>query len=379
MTSDPKKTIGGYIILKPLLAAVAVLATFGIAEGVARLVRFVRVPPSAAVSPVSYNEPHDDYGYAAPHDSRHRAVKRSPDGSVCYDVSYRIDSFGRRSVGPAPQSPEARHLLLFGGSVTFGEGLDDVDTLQHHLASEMRSRAANDNTVTNYSVANNADTNYTIYNYGIYNYAFHGYGPAHALAKLESGELAAEVPSRRGVALFLLIPWHLSRVTGDTRAPWIYDSPYYYLDASAELQRAGSFRSGRPFTTSIYESLLALRSHSALVTALGIDLPLRVPESAVDLTGVILVDAARRYREAFEGDFWVVFHPSWNLYHADQERQRTQLVAILDEAGVKSLDHAADSMDPEDVVDPDCDLHPSGHFNKRYANQLIEDLAPHLE
>jgi hypothetical protein len=54
-------------------------------------------------------------------------------------------------------------------------------------------------------------------------------------------------------------------------------------------------------------------------------------------------------------------------------------VAILSAAGVKSLDHAEDSMDAADVVDPDCDLHPSGRFNRRYAARLREELAPHLK
>lgn len=135
------------------------------------------------------------------------------------------------------------------------------------------------------------------------------------LAQLESGELPVQILSRRGRALYLMIPEHVSRVTGDTRAFWAYRGPYYALDQGGVAHRR-SFETGRPFTTALYRRFLDLKRHSKFLTLIDLQLPPRIPEDALELTARV-----------------------------------------------------------DEQADPDCDHHPSGRLNAGLAAAIAADLG----
>lgn len=110
-----------------------------------------------------------------------RAVKRLRDGGVAFDVRYHIDAKGSRRVPGRPES--GPDWWLFGCSFTFGEGLEDDQTIAAHL---QRLRP-----------------DVRLFNFGIRNA-----GPSDALIhlrrKLESGER----PQR---CVYLFMSDHLRR------------------------------------------------------------------------------------------------------------------------------------------------------------------------
>ena len=292
-----------------------------------------------------------EYGYVLAGNRTLHAVKHMPDGGVCYDVTYRTDTFGRRPVqqGTDPSRP---HMILFGCSVTMGEGLDDPDTLAAKLDEALPG-------------------------YNIYNYGVHGYGPQHMLARLQSRMLPAEIVSDRGVALYVLLPVHISRAIGDTRAFWIYTSPYYTIDGDDTLVRHGSFDTGRPYTTRLYRSLTWLKAHSWFLSVLDVNLPLRLVDRDAQLTPRILEEARREYRAQFHGELYVVFHPTWARGNPETdhllELMRTELAA----AGVPVLDYSTDlGLTDDEVVNHACDLHPNGRLNAELAALLARDVGP---
>lgn len=288
------------------------------------------------------------YGYQLLPSNEHVAAKPSPNGETCYRAVYHTDRFRRRTVGTSPR-PGRPHLLLFGCSVTFGEGLNDYDTLQYKLAEELPD-------------------------VDVYNYAVHGWGPTHALAKLRSGELQKQIPAHSGSAVYVVIPAHLSRVIGDTRTYWLFDAPHYSLGTDGTVTGGLPFRQARPWRTRLYEALLAAKRHSWLLPAMHVELPLWHSDADVQLMAAVLAAARQSYREQFDGEFFVVFHPSWDLGAPGKRDLHDKLSRFLKERGVPILDHASSNQSMSDVINPECDWHPNAKLNQRLATQVADDL-----
>lgn len=335
-------------MLKLSLALVSVLLVVGAVEALIRLAeRGTQSPSYEALTELYDFLPNAEFGYVAAADTEHRAVKGIAGGEICYDVVYSTDRFGRRSTRESPPE-KASHLLLFGGSVTFGEGLNEEDLLQTHLSEQFASRS-------------------------VYNYALPGYGPSHALARMRSGALSPEIPSKQGSALYLLIPAHVDRVIGTTRTPWVYDSPHFVRNEAGGVSRMGTFRSARPWRTALYERFLAVRQASALLARLNAHLPPRISDDAMDLVVKVLGELRAEYRKQFRGELWVVLHPLWNPEHLHGQRVLEGLRLRLDEDGIPRLDYADYQELPEDRIG-DCDPHPSGILNARLAGWIARDL-----
>jgi hypothetical protein len=305
--------------------------------------------PTQEITPLYPIQSDVDLGYALTANTSHRAAKALADGTICYDVTYHTDQLGRRTLFQryAAGNP---HVILFGGSVTFGEGLADEDTLQFHLMQRLP-------------------------NHDIYNYAVHGYGPSHMLAKLESRTLSREIASNQGAAVYVLIPSHISRVIGDSRAFWIHDGPYYHFDARDELIRNGSFVTGRSMTTRTYQWFGDLKARSSFLRLINMDLPISIRIDALGLTARVLIESHNEYSELFDGTFHVLFHPTWNLDVSETANQHRLLRSMLLEAGVSVLDQAEAGLRPDEVILPGCDLHPNGRLNERLASALARELA----
>ncbi|MDH3663395.1 MAG: hypothetical protein OEU92_25830 [Alphaproteobacteria bacterium] len=95
----------------------------------------METPPSADVvflqpdseRPATYWRASDTLG-TLPSKGVHRARKADITGEVIYDVIYTIDADGFRQP-PKPGPEDGEHVYFLGGSATFGEGLNDDQTL----------------------------------------------------------------------------------------------------------------------------------------------------------------------------------------------------------------------------------------------------------
>jgi hypothetical protein len=300
------------------------------------------------LTPLYPTEEDPDLGWVLQAEISHRAIKALDSGRICYDVEYHTDAERRRTI-LQPHDPGRPHLLLFGGSTTMGEGLPDEQTLQFFLGRSLPDHA-------------------------VYNYAVHGYGPAHMLALLESGDLPEQVGSVTGRAIYVMIPEHVSRVTGDTRAFWTYPGPRY-ANSPDGVVRTGSFVNGRPYTTALYEAFLALKKHSKLLTLVNLELPPRISRGDVALAARVLIRSRDLYSDQFDGDFSVVLHPSWNREHPRSAEIHRWLGQHLSDAGVEVLDHSRQGpLRNDEKIDPECDQHPSGALNESLASAIAREL-----
>ena len=126
-----------------------------------------------------------------------------------YDVEYSIGSDGLR-VTPAAQAGETISgcILCFGGSYTFGEGVDDHDTMPYILG--------------------------TLQSLKVHNYGFHGYGPHQMLSAIQNGRVRC---SPR-LVIYQAIADHVARAAG--YASWDRHGPRYAMQ-NGRVVRSGHF------------------------------------------------------------------------------------------------------------------------------------------
>lgn len=140
---------------------------------------------------------------------------------LVYDVTYSIDANGLRIAPPVTPGSGERCILFFGGSFTFGEGVEDDTTTAYRVGQRLEGR------------------------YRIFNFGFHGYGPHQMLSALESG-LAKSISSCNArYVIYLVLVEHVQRPAG--LALWDLEGPRYLLAANG-VERDGSLfeNSGLP-------------------------------------------------------------------------------------------------------------------------------------
>lgn len=150
-------------------------------------------------------------GWALPADRSWPSAKYFGDELV-YRVTYTTDSHGLRKSGPV-RGPGDRCVLFFGGSVTFGEGVGDTETMPFRVG---------------------AQSGFHVLNFGV-----GGYGPHQMLAALESGRVRQVVDCDARFAIYQGINDHVARAAG--KRLWMQAGPRYRLDEAGVLRRDGSF------------------------------------------------------------------------------------------------------------------------------------------
>lgn len=208
--------------------------------------------------------------------------KKVRGGEVLYDVVYAFDEAGRRVVPAGPSFRAAKFLLFFGGSNTFGEGLEAEESLPYQTARHLPGVRA-------------------------YNYGYRGYGPQHLLAKLESTDLRAEVAEPEGLAVYVLPGFHLHRLLGTSRTMrWVDQLPYYRREGG-RLVRDGFFKTARP----VYSWAMSRIGGSRVLRRLGIAWPMRFTDSDRRLACTLFAQARDELAAQFASvDLVVALHPA---------------------------------------------------------------------
>jgi hypothetical protein len=257
---------------------------------------------------------------------------------VLYDVSYSFDGAGRRIVPEGEGPPYTRFLAFFGGSNTFGEGLEAEESLPYQTARHLRGVRA-------------------------YNYGYRGYGPQHLLAKLESRNLRAEIAEPEGLAVYVLPGFHLHRLVGSSQTlSWVDQLPYYRVE-EGRLVRDGFIQTARPF----YSWSMKRIGTSRLLRRLGIAWPPRFTDADRALACRLFEQAREELIQQFSRvDLVVALHPSgeaqdWGCFEA---------------FGIRTIDLRAAYAG---VAETELTIPGDGHVNARGNRLLGEALAGALE
>ena len=217
-----------------------------------------------------------------------RTARKLYKGNLSYQVTISINNHGYRIAPPyAPRHlTQSQSILFFGGSYSFGEAVNDHETMPYVTGLLTDGK------------------------YKIFNFAVHGYGPQHMLAAIEHEIVDAVVDIQPRYIIYQAIVDHVGRVAGHQR--WLDRGPQYILGEAGEVTYSGSFMQCKPS----HENCLTKRIHRNLkksfllqriwfhrISADDIDLFLKV----VDRSRQLL---AEKYPDA---EFHVIFWDQpWN-------------------------------------------------------------------
>lgn len=153
------------------------------------------------------------------HRSRKIAIPENGSREVVYDVVYNIDERGNRitPLDDLKTYRESNNAILFlGDSFTFGEGLNDNETLSYFLQKFSNRPALNT--------------------------GMHGYGTHQALRILEDNELYHSRTKDFDVTsiIYRALPDHVNRAAG--YSPWDNSGPCYKVNNFSQIEYKGSFQ-----------------------------------------------------------------------------------------------------------------------------------------
>ena len=231
----------------------------------------------AVTSNPTYYQPHPLLGYALQKNCQTRATKYY-DKKLLYDVTYTIDANGWRVV-PYISPDSATAVTFFGCSYTFGEGVNDNETLPYRFAEKSGDR-------------------FKVFNFGI-----HGYGPHQMLAILENELEKPALGARRPhYAIYQTLPHHVSRCTG--QSSWDQSGPKYVLDAQGEPIYTG------PFENLYRSNFMKIMNRSYAGRLWLATTPPSTPAD-IDLYVGIVKKSADLFHQRYGGEFYVLLWPGW--------------------------------------------------------------------
>jgi hypothetical protein len=141
-------------------------------------------------------------GWGPEHAGRYHAEKHDPKtGATIYDADYTIDSNLLRQTQSSTTGPT---IVFFGDSYTFGDGVNDADTLSQVFADSLNRKER------------------------VLNLAFTGYGPQQFLRELETGLFDAVIGSQPKLFIFVAAAWHAERTA--CKAYWTPFAPRFALE-----------------------------------------------------------------------------------------------------------------------------------------------------
>ena len=147
------------------------------------------------------------------------AIKKL-DGQLVYDARYTVGSDGLRIAPPVPANP-ALCIIMFGDSLTWGEGVNDQDTVAYRLGVLAGARAK------------------------VLNFAFTGYSAHQMLWLAQTGAVRAKAacdPQKPVLAIYETLPNNVGRVAG--LRGWDKYGPRYRLGLDGRLHYSGGFDRG---------------------------------------------------------------------------------------------------------------------------------------
>jgi hypothetical protein len=253
-----------------------------------------------------------------------------------------VDEYGRRITPVVNRENRDKYILFAGGSFTYGAGVEGNETLPYQVGAQTQS-------------------------YVPYNYGFHGWGPYDVLTRIRNYNLRAQIPERDGMMFYVLIGGHVNRVTGSMRTlAWKRNAPFFVRNNEGEFVRQGSFETGRPIITPLYEWL----RKSELLKLLNIDFPV-LSDRHFELAAAAIAAIRDQYMEQFpRGRFYLV-----QLVSNEEAARIVKKAADfgIETVVVGDLYGSGDTEDPRYYIAKE-DRHPSPLAYKEMADVIVEKL-----
>jgi len=265
---------------------------------------------------------------------------------VVFDVTYTVDEKGSRVTPATTKESTGRDLVFFGCSFTFGEGLEDDETIPNQVAKRAPG-------------------------WRVTNLAYPGQGPGHILARIEKPETINLFRGNEVKGVYVYIPSHIERVIGSMRitTTWARDFPYYDLSPMGEVEYRGTMRSGRPVLSRLYWWL----SKEPILRYFDVDVPEPLTDRHIELTTRVVQEFRDRWIAGLDKtSFTVVIFPTPVRARVPASR----FIPHLESKHIPYLDYSGrfNEMDIAQVWIPE-DHHPTAKAARLVAGWLAEDLG----
>jgi hypothetical protein len=181
-----------------LLVAASLALGLGLLEGAALLIEPQRIVKVSG----GLWAPRAELGWGAREPGRYHAERIDPKtGAAIYSADYTIDSNLLRQTKSCETGPA---MVFFGCSFTFGDGVNDAETMPQAFADLFDGRQR------------------------VLNLGYEGYGPQQVLRALETGAYDALIGPQPAYFVVLTAPWHAERTS--CKASFVRDAPRYALE-----------------------------------------------------------------------------------------------------------------------------------------------------
>lgn len=252
-----------------------------------------------------------------------------------------IDKESKRST-PNHSKDRLKHALFFGCSITFGEGVQDNETMSYYFQEISQE-------------------------YNSYNFGLSGHATNHMLARLQFKPLKSQVTEENGVAFYIFFWDHIYRSIGSMNryCDWLHNAPYYYLK-NDKLYRNKMFCDGRRKISWIYENLY----QTNIVKNFKIDFPIKINKTHLNLVAEMIKESKLEYQRQYpNNEFYCVLYPEWAK---EKDGLNEDLKIVLKEKGIKFIDLTWFEYKKEHTLG--LDPHPNPKTHHKIASIIFEKL-----
>lgn len=327
------------VILVPLTAIIVTVAFLEISL---KFVLGARSPTfydlTSGYASERYFERIEGFGYR-PNPGVYTSRKLSSEGEEIYDVIYTIGDDGYRN----DIKNTDYTVYIYGGSFTFGEGLNDNETLSYYLFQ-------------NHGISSK-------------NVGIHGYGLHQALYNIEQDL----VPQRENIVNVLLTaPWHALR--SSCKKPYSLGTPKYQI-ISTELQLVGTCSvSSVDSVISIIKKVLWQSHVIALIKSVFQDKN-EMTESDIDLYIEIIREISRLSKNN-NSELIIAYMDASNKQLENSGWSNESIITELSKFSTLidvTLADTSEELDARFYIH-ELDTHPSALANEHRANIIASQL-----
>jgi hypothetical protein len=284
------------------------------------------------------HRPKENIGYSPRPNTKVRTIRRT-DTAIMYDVIYSFDAYSRRVTPLEKTKKQNKFLSLLGCSFTYGNGLNDNETINYYLA--------------------NAQTEYYPYNYGIGGGALNMH-----LALAQQDDFMKDVSEKTGAFVYVFIEDHVNRVNGKNNSlQHMAITPYFEENKIGRMVNKGSISKTRPFYTNSVKFITKVFGNNILK---GRAFPAPTNEDETYFCKLV-VETKKTLAEKFPNSPFVFYsHP----FSGVSEVLKNCLIdnAIIFKQGL-NLNSAEGNWN----ISP-LDSHPNSAANKKVAEDILEFL-----
>ena len=257
------------------------------------------------------------------------------DDKVVYDVEYTLDPYGWRIL-PEPTEKGLPAVVFFGGSFTYGEGVQNEEAFCYLVADKIKSK------------------------FRTLNFSYHGYGANQMLTCLEEEIVEESLQGSSPEFVFYVpIPDHAQRAVARNR--WSGTAPEYVIEGNGKLRRAGTFYDWDPLWPAIKFRLRLEQNRSAL----GRRLAGPSKKGDIEVWKTIVKASQEKVKENWPNARFVV------LFWANRRKEAATMREALQGEGLEVVDIETEYPDLLSHRIPH-DVHPNTQGHRMVADLILK-------